>query len=139
MDNLTKQFNIFLDDQRMPCDAYDYEYALPLLEISGTVKDDWIIVRNYKDFRFLVSYRIPDMVSFDHDLHMEHIRHYFEETEKTGIINYELFNEKTGKDCAEFLVEKWKASDKKIKPRIFIHSANDFGRASIRKALGDLA
>ena len=125
-------YNLFLDDLRQPVDAWLYEKGRSLFEGSGIV--EWVIVRNYDDFvRVIQAFGMPDVISFDHDLHFEHIRHFCEVTCVTGVIEYGNFRHKTGKSCAEYVMNRIKAGDKK--PAFYVHSANDEGRAEIWKVL----
>jgi hypothetical protein len=74
-------------------------------------------------------------VSFDHDLHFEHIRHYHDVTQPTGgVIEYGNLEHKTGKSCAEFLVRKWEECGKPPL-RVYIHSANQYGAKNIKEVL----
>lgn len=96
---------------------------------------DWTVVRNYDEFVDCINGRgIPDTVSFDHDLHLEHVRHFIEHTSRTGFIEYGNLSMKTGKHCADFLVNKVAEIDC-IEPACYVHSANHVGRLEIRKSL----
>ena len=56
---------------------------------------DWVIVRSYNEFiSHIKQYGLPEFISFDHDLADEH---YAGE-------NYKNFKEKTGLDCARWLL-----------------------------------
>ena len=131
-----EQYNLFLDDLRYPKDAYLAEKDISLIDATGIETNQWQIVRNYDSFvRDINTNGIPDTVSFDHDLHEEHIRHYFAVTQPTGgVIEYGNFSKKTGKSCAQFLVDKWiDAGQPPI--QVYIHSANQYGAKNIREAL----
>ena len=95
---------------------------------------EWNIVRSYKEFvEWLDTNGIPLVVSFDHDLHEEHIRSFLS-SYRCGVIEYGNFKEKTGKHCAEYLVEKCKKMNVDI-PICYVHSANPIGRANIKEIL----
>lgn len=127
-------YNLFLDDTRDPKDAYLYDEKKSLFEETFTV--NWIVVRNYESFvKVIRDMGLPQVVSFDHDLHFEHVRHYAEQTLLTGCIDYEIFNNKTGKHCADFLVQYAREKGQPL-PTCYVHSANDHGRKNIKRALG---
>jgi hypothetical protein len=56
----------------------------------------------------------------------------------TGIIEYGNLKHKTGKHCAEFLIDKWTKSTKINTPVTYIHSANIYGAEEIKKVLAKL-
>lgn len=126
-------YNLFLDDLRQPSEAYLMDEKKYLFEKTHSL--DWEIVRTYEQFVSMIEMRgIPQRVSFDHDLHFEHVRYYAEHSITTGFIEYGNFRQKTGKHCADFLVAK--ARELKVPlPQCFIHSANHVGCREIRKVL----
>jgi hypothetical protein len=79
---------LFLDDTRRP--------PLYLSELFD-------VVRTYDEFvEYIETYGIPEVISLDHDLNMEHTNFFFE---NGGFRNppdpkYEIFKFKTGYDCA---------------------------------------
>lgn len=93
--------------------------------------DEWIIVRNYDQFvDYINNNGIPDLISFDHDLADEH----YNPSMYLGIEKYNEisrnFTEKTGFDCAKWLVEY--CMDNNIKMCQFtVHSANPAGAENI--------
>lgn len=141
-------YNLFLDDLRKPEHAYIYPKRddnnviidiRSLKNISGIENDDWVVVRNYNDFVNTLNERgLPVVVSFDHDLHEEHIKHYYTVTQSVGIIEYGNLKEKTGKHCAEYFVQKCKELKLQKLPVSFIHSANKYGVEEIKKVLKKL-
>ena len=142
------RYFLFLDDQRMPQDAYIYprrnEKGLILIgasleEVSNISRGNWEIVRSYDEFVAMIESKgIPSAVSFDHDLSEDHVNYYFSETSKTGLIDYSVFTVKTGKDCAQYFVDKLKQLGYVSKPKMFVHSANKWGAAEIKKVLNQL-
>jgi hypothetical protein len=140
-------YNLFLDDLRCPKDAYIYPrkdengtflVSRNLLIVSGIPESDWVVVRTYDEFVKTIDERgIPVAVSFDHDLHTEHIEHYFKVTALTGVIEYGNLKHKTGKHCAEFLVDKLRSSVDVKTPMTYIHSANIYGAAEISAVLNN--
>jgi ASC-1-like (ASCH) protein len=141
-------YNLFLDDMRKPEHAYIHPKrdgnsivitSHSLENMSGVPNNGWVVVRTYEDFVQTIEERgIPNVVSFDHDLDEEHIRHYYKVTESTGVIEYGNLKVKTGKHCAEYLVQQCKAQQPKNLPEVFIHSANKWGVKEIRKVLENL-
>jgi ASC-1-like (ASCH) protein len=141
-------YNLFLDDLRKPEHAYIYPKrngagliieTQSLKHVSNVDNDNWIVVRNYDDFVKTIEEKgLPDVVSFDHDLHEEHIKHYYSVTEKTGIIEYGNLKVKTGKHCAEYFVQKYKELCPTYIPHVYVHSANQWGAQEIRKVLKEI-
>jgi len=145
---MKQPYNLFLDDIRMPKDAWIYPRrneqkqiisGQSLEQISGIPNDNWEIVRSYDQFVAMIEKNgIPDVVSFDHDLSEEHLDHYFDVTSKTGKIHYDELKIKTGKHCAEFLVDKLKNLGDDVNIKTFVHSANFWGAKEIRETLTSL-
>lgn len=126
-------YNLFLDDIRNPADAYLHDERTTLFEKTHSC--DWTVVKSYDEFVKCISLLgIPFRISFDHDLHFEHIRYYAEHTLNTGYIEYENFSNKTGKHCADYFVSILKERKLPL-PQWFVHSANDIGRREIKKTL----
>lgn len=111
-------YNLFLDDFRMPKDAYNY--LLQPIYISV----DWEIVRSYDEFvKYITEHGIPDMISFDHDLADEHYESHQE---------YDQYKEKTGYHCAKWLIYYCIDNNKKLPAEILIHSMNPAGSLNIK-------
>jgi hypothetical protein len=105
---------IYLDDVRTPVDP------------------KWIVVRSYEEFINKINelgFENIKVVSLDHDLGPESMNYFFEHTSKTGIVDYNKFNEKTGYDCAKWLVENW--LNGKPTFEVLVHSANPIGSTNI--------
>jgi hypothetical protein len=103
-------YNLFLDDFRFPYDAYKYTHQ------SIYKEKEWVIVRNYDEFvNYIIKHSIPDIISFDHDLGYEHYNNY----SHGDVIDYDMFNEKTGYDCAKWLIDQYI-----VIPKILIHTMN---------------
>ena len=141
-------YNLFLDDLRKPEHAYIYPKrngagliieTQSLKHVSNVDNDNWIVVRNYDDFVKTIEEKgLPDVVSFDHDLHEEHIKHYYSVTEKTGIVEYGNLKIKTGKHCAEYFVQKYKELCPPYIPHVYVHSANQWGVQEIKRTLKEI-
>lgn len=90
----------------------------------------WDVVRSYAEFvAFIKLHGVPDVISFDHDLGDEHYAivdwegKLIEGTE----IPYDKFQEKTGYDCAKWLVEN------NLLPEEYrVHSMNPVGAMNIK-------
>ncbi len=123
---------LFLDDVRIPKDAI------------GLVSDkhnqfyfsnDWDIVTNYDDFvEYIELNGVPKFVSFDHDLGDTAMDEYFRNVATNGTLDYDNIEEKTGLDCAKFLVE-YCADENQPLPKYLVHSANPAGKENIEKFL----
>lgn len=114
-------YYLFLDDERRPSDVKWIE--LPLYP--------WTIVRSYDDFVKVINKNgIPAYVTFDHDLGQE----AYDEAnfQKFLKFDYSKLKEKTGMDCAKFLVEK--CIDLGVPhPQYSVHSMNPIGKENIEK------
>lgn len=105
-------YNLFLDDIRRPEDVT--WVALP--------KCTWVVARNYTEFVGVVTENgIPNFITFDHDLADAHY------------VNMPSA-EKTGYDCAKWLVDYCMDNGKKI-PEFAVHSMNPVGAENIRQYL----
>jgi len=86
------------------------------------IDNTWIIIRDYYEF---VSYinnnglNNIEVISFDHDL---------------GDVNNDV--EKTGMDCAKFLINYLMDNNNKI-PKIYVHSDNTVGSENIIKYINN--
>lgn len=108
---------LFLDDIRIPKDAI----GLVALELNQFyLENNWNLVNDYNEFcEYIRNNVMPDFISFDHDLGDEHCDEY---------------SEKTGYDCAKWLID-W-CLEKKLKlPDFIVHSANPVGKRNIESYL----
>ena len=103
-------YNLFLDDTREPHKFLkDYIRA-------------WVVVRTYNEFcRTITERGLPGFISYDHDLADEHY---------VQSVDYSKFKEKTGYDCAKFLIEYCEKHKVSI-PQYQVHSMNPVGRENI--------
>lgn len=117
---------LFLDDFRMPIDAFYYT-ANPLY-----TKTEWVIVRDYNQFvQYINEHGLPALISFDHDLADTH----YDELNGVDVIDYDNLTEKTGYDCARWLIEYCLDHDNMPLPNYFIHSMNRVGAKNISSLL----
>ena len=85
------------------------------------------VVRNYQEFVDLITLRgLPKFVCYDHDLSDCHYGHGLSGDD----IPYDSYNEKTGYDCAKWIVDY--CMNKGIKhPPYVVHSMNPVGKLNI--------
>jgi hypothetical protein len=134
MENTKGPIRIYLDDVRTPKPD----------EVGG----DWIVVRSYQEFVDKVKELGLDnihMISLDHDLGDSAMSEYFNNVSPNYTLDYNNITEKTGYDCAKWLVNYFydlypEALDtarlSKIGlpirfPQVYVHSANPIGAANI--------
>jgi hypothetical protein len=125
---LIRNVKIYLDDLRQPTQTY------PEMKDS-----DWVIVRNYEQFcEAVIKYGSEIVeISFDHDLGFEILPP--KQTEKRLLPEkirqkFNFHKEKTGYDCAKFLVEYCMDTGTEL-PEWKIHSMNPVGRKNIEGLL----
>ena len=115
-------FKLFLDDLRMPENAFSYTKNPIYLD------PDWVIVRNYDEFVKSIEERgVPDVVSFDHDLADEH----YGTEDHIWDCEYSMFREKTGYHCAQWLIYHCIDNKLMISKKVYIHSMNPVGTKNI--------
>ena len=115
---------LYLDDVRTPITTLpDYE--------------EWVVVRNYDEFvDWITKNGIPELISFDHDLANEHIVDYFRQRRIKGYQtpDYDSYYEKTGMDCAKWLINYAEENDLKIN-YVSVHSHNPVGAKNIQSLI----
>jgi hypothetical protein len=110
-----EKMRLYLDDVRTPKDA------------------DWQVVRSYDEFvahirlHGLENY---DLMSLDHDLGDTAMNEYYNNVHPNYTLDYNNITEKTGLDCAKFLVAESMTKGIPL-PAIYVHSANPIGSANI--------
>lgn len=105
---------IYLDDARSP------------------IQDKWVVVRNYDEFVNKVSeigLENIEVISLDHDLDETAMIEWSKNTFDNYTINYNDIREKTGLDCAKWLINQWKEGKPVVE--VLVHSANAIGSANI--------
>lgn len=119
---------LFLDDERVPSDVKWKELPRP---------ERWHIVRNYEQFiSFINDNGLPEFVAFDHDLadfHYEVMQQevnsfYHDDGDLPKTFDYG--SEKTGFDCAKWLVEHCHENSLAF-PNYVVHSLNPVGAERI--------
>lgn len=130
-------YHLFLDDERLPGDVT--WVRLPNVP--------WQLVRNYDEFvETVLEHGLPEFVTFDHDLADAHYAAMLEENESSGPfkfwmpgdeenpgmnLSFDYGTEKTGYDCAKWLVEHCMDNGLKY-PAYEVHSMNPVGAERIR-------
>lgn len=121
---------IYLDDVRTP------------------ISDKWTVVRSYQEFVDKVKeigLANIDAISLDHDLGDSAMSEYFNNVSPNYTLDYNNIKEKTGMDCAKWLVNQfyntnpnWGNLARDVKrskpfpfPLVQVHSANPIGSANI--------
>lgn len=108
---------LYLDDQRTP------------------ISKEWSVVRNFDEFtEFIRKYGLKniEIISLDHDLGDTAIDEYYRNTKDNYTIDYDNIQERTGYDCAKWLVDYCLINDEIDNiPKIRVHSANPIGAANI--------
>jgi len=125
---MQESYNLYLDDIREPKQSYKKTGDNRYIDLK------WRVVKCYSEFvETIVLNGIPNIVSFDHDLGEEHINYYFDnggrENPPDPLKGH--FTEKTGYDCAKWLVEYCSENGLPM-PEYLIHSANPVGSQNIR-------
>ena len=105
---------IYLDDTRIP------------------TEENWVVVSNYTDFINTVlniGFQNIQLISLDHDLDESAMREYYNNVRDNFTIDYNNITEKTGYDCAKWLVKQWSEGNSTVKT--VVHSSNPIGAANI--------
>jgi hypothetical protein len=109
-----QKVKIYLDDVRIP------------------LEKEWIVVKNYDEFVEKINeigFENIDIVSLDHDLGDTAMQEYYNNVSPNYKLDYDNIKEKTGYDCAKWLVENW--LDGKPVFEVVVHSANPIGSSNI--------
>lgn len=119
-------YNLFLDDNRQP-------HKVTWVKLPQV---HWTIAKSYADFtRIILAKGLPNIITFDHDLADEHYAEYEwahnDKNLKKGQFQYSKMKEKTGYDCAKWLVEYCMANKLEL-PTYYIHTMNPIGAKNIK-------
>jgi hypothetical protein len=117
---MNKKYYLFLDDVRVPNDV---------IWVNIPPHNYWNIVRSYNEFvNFISKNGVPEYICYDHDLSDMHYGHGL----RGDSIPYDQYSERTGYDCAKWLVEY--CMKKGVKhPNYVVHSLNPVGAKNIIK------
>lgn len=92
-------------------------------------------VKSYQEFvNYIINNGLPDGICFDHDLADEHYDPSMFEFPNDYTKLYSSFKEKTGYDCAKWLVEYCINNNLKL-PKYNIQSMNPVGKQNIHSLL----
>jgi len=139
MEKNLKLYRIYLDDVRTPISPNN-EW------VNGI--EEWTVVRSYDEFvkKILeVGFENVDVISLDHDLGDSAMSEYFNNVSPNYTLDYNNIKEKTGYDCAKWMVNRfYDDNPKRLKmshydkrnvaikfPEVYVHSANPIGSANI--------
>lgn len=111
---MNQKVKIYLDDVRTPIDK------------------SWVVVRSYDEFVNKVTeigLENIELISLDHDLGDTAMEEWHRNVRHNYTLDYNNITEKTGMDCAKWLVEQWMEG----KPYVLvnIHSHNSVGSANM--------
>jgi hypothetical protein len=112
---MNKKMYLYLDDVRVPTDP------------------SWNLVKNYDEFVahiMLNGLENYNVISLDHDLGDDAMTEYFSNVKPNYKLEYGNILEKTGMDCARWLVNESMRTGIPL-PQIYTHSANPIGSANI--------
>jgi hypothetical protein len=119
-------YKLFLDDVREIRQVY-----------ARTNTQEWFLAKNYAEFvKCISNHGLPIFISFDHDLAHEHYRQSMYDSDKHYNEYYTdgTFKEKTGYDCAKWLVEYCLDNNLDL-PKWACHSMNPIGKQNIESVL----
>jgi hypothetical protein len=110
-----------LDDIRSMSDVRKYT------KLPNVPNENWVVVRSYNEFVDTINkLGSPTFVSYDHDIASSHYGHGL----RGDNIPYDSYTEKTGYDCAKFLIEY--CMKKGVKHPLYqVHSMNPVGKVNI--------
>lgn len=118
---------------RIPSGAQNiHAMKIYLDDIRTPIYQNWIVVRNYEQFVDKVNqigFENIELVSLDHDLGDSAMKEWHTNVYHNYTLNYDNITEKTGYDCAKWLVEQWMNGKPVVK--VVVHSANAIGAANI--------
>lgn len=117
-------YNLFLDDERLP---HNVTWAYMPTHVDW----EWVIVRNYDEFvKCIQENGLPNFVTFDHDLALEH----YKEGHAGLPPLYDQYKERTGYHCAEWMLHY--CLDRNLElPEWSVHSMSVVGKANIVRML----
>ena len=120
-------YKLFLDDNR------DVHWIYP--EGHELNSGKWRVARNYNEFvKIILFHGLPKFVSFDHDLSECAVKECLRAIDKNDEYNYNRVFEKTGLDCAKYLIEYCQKNSLTL-PEYKVHSANPLGTENIKAIL----
>ncbi len=130
---LKYDYNLFLDDIRIPSDCSTY------INDNRYTELEWDIVRSYDEFTKHIEEMynegsFPRLVSFDHDLDHEHYDPSMFVSSEAYENAYKGFTIPTGRKAAEYLVNFCREKQIAI-PECLVHTMNPAGEIRILNTL----
>lgn len=110
----------------------DNKIKIYLDDVRTPVENNWVVVRSYDEFITKVNeigLENIDFISLDHDLGDSAMKEWHKNVYHNYALDYNNITEKTGYDCAKWLVEKWMEGQSVVD--VYTHSANAIGSANI--------
>jgi hypothetical protein len=107
-------------------------YKIYLDDVRTPIAWDWVVVRDFDDFVKTVTklgLENIDLISLDHDLGDTAMMEWYTNVYNNYKLDYNNITEKTGMDCAKWLVERWMDGQPVVEVKV--HSANAIGSANI--------
>jgi hypothetical protein len=101
-------------------------------DIRTPVDNTWTVVRNYEEFISMITsigLENIEIISLDHDLGDSAMKEWLHGVVRNYQINYDNITEKTGMDCAKWLVRQWMDGAPVVD--VVVHSANAIGSANM--------
>ena len=117
------EYIIYLDDLRTP-------HTLNNEWVDGY--PEWTVVRSYDEFVAKITEIGLEniiLISLDHDLGDSAMKEWHTNVYHNYTLDYNNITEKTGMDCAKWLVEQWLNGAPVCK--VMVHSANAVGAANM--------
>ena len=102
-------------------------------DIRTPIEEGWIVVRDYDEFVSMVEqigFDNIELISLDHDLGESAMKEWHNNVYHNYELNYDNITEKTGYDCAKWLVD-YCAEKKRRFPPYIVHSMNPAGKQRI--------
>ncbi len=126
-------YSLFLDDLREPKSFWLKHINSELWVLYD--EKEWVVVKNYDEFvKQIHESGLPELISFDHDLADQHYAPEDQWHRYNDWAKEMDFKEKTGADCAQFLVDYCLDNNLEL-PNYLVHSQNPSGADNIRLKL----
>jgi hypothetical protein len=113
-------------------------YKIYLDDVRTPIAWGWVVVRDYDDFVKTVTklgLENINLISLDHDLGDTAMMEWYTNVYNNYKLDYNNITEKTGMDCAKWLVERWMEGQPVVEVKV--HSANAIGSANIMGLLNN--
>jgi hypothetical protein len=118
-----EKYRIYLDDIRTP--------NTPNNALTSGIPE-WTVVRSYEEFVSKITeigLENIELISLDHDLGDSAMKEWHANVYYNYVLNYDNITEKTGMDCAKWLVKQWLDGAPYV--QVNVHSANAVGAGNM--------